>query len=71
MTKTMTKTMTTELEEMILDDDELESVVGGVKVPQATYVCVTCNKTLYGLQEKLMHTKLTKHSIFKSEHKSC
>lgn len=67
----MAKTVTKEIEEVVLTDDELNSVVGGVNVPKVKYVCTTCGKTYFGALERKLHTQNTGHKYFSSEHKSC
>ncbi len=71
MASTMTKFMTKEFEEAELDDNALESVVGGVNVPPVVYVCTSCNKRFYGALSRDIHAKNTGHRFFSSEHKNC
>ena len=71
MASTMTKFMTKEFEEAELDDNALESVVGGVNVPPVVYVCTSCNKRFYGALNRDIHANNTGHRFFSSEHKNC
>ena len=65
----MSETMTNKFAE--LNDDELNSAVGGINVPKVKYVCMTCNEILEGNIMRDRHSKNTGHKYFSSEHKSC